>query len=386
VIFAAASVFFTTVLTATDGFRSASSSAEDVFRTLGARRWPTFVRLQLPGSAPFIADAVRLAVPAALLGAILGEWFGANSGLGLVMVSSMRNVQVELLWAATVMAVAVSLALYALGTLAERAATRTFGRPVTVRRGHPVATRPLDVAIAVSLPLVLIGGWQWWVSARDLPAAVAPTPHQVLDALATNWQEYLHAAGLTLVSSLGGLVCGALLGAGLAIVSVLFGWIRASASAITLLIPTIPIVVFIPIIGSVAGYGMTTVLICCVLMAFFPVYVIVLSGLGARPAGSDDLFRVYGANRFVVLARLAVPASLPSMFLALRLSAANCVLIALSAEWLMDVGGLGRIFSDQQVTLNTAKGWAAVVVAIVLSAVAYRLAALAERWAANRWS
>src|SRR3954447_22225386 len=49
VIFAAASVFFTTVLTATDGFRSASSSAEDVFRTLGARRWQTFVRLQLPG-------------------------------------------------------------------------------------------------------------------------------------------------------------------------------------------------------------------------------------------------------------------------------------------------------------------------------------------------
>jgi len=114
--------------------------------------------------------------------------------------------------------------------------------------------------------------------------------------------------------------------------------------------------------------------------------VIMVSGLGSRPAGSDDLFRVYGSNRFVTLGRLALPSSLPSLFLALRLSAANCVLTAIAAEWLMDTGGLGRILSDDQVAIDNASTWAVAVVAIVMSVVVYRLAVLVERWGAARWS
>jgi ABC-type nitrate/sulfonate/bicarbonate transport system permease component len=140
------------------------------------------------------------------------------------------------------------------------------------------------------------------------------------------------------------------------------------------------------VMGSVLGYGRGAIVASCVLMTFFPVFVIMVSGLASRPAGSDDLFRVYGANRFVTLARLALPSSLPSLFLALRLSAANCVLTAIAAEWLMDTGGLGRILSDDQVAIDNASTWAVAVVAIVMSVLVYRVAVVGERWGAARWS
>ncbi|WGL53975.1 ABC transporter permease subunit [Nocardioides sp. BP30] len=385
-VFAALSVLFSTVVTVSDGFRSAASSSRDVFATYGAGRTQQLIRLQLPAAVPFIADALRLAVPAALLGAILGEWFGADTGLGVLMVSAMRNVQYELLWGATVMAVLVSAAGYALATWAERISAVRFGRPTVVRDDADSGSRRVDVATGVAIPVVLVACWQWWISAQHVPTVVAPSPHRVLTSLVDDWHGYLHAAGLTLLSAAGGLACGLVLGVGLALLATLMPPVRAFFSPLALLVPTIPIVVFVPILGAVIGYGMGTVLASCVLMAFFPVYVIVLSGLGARPAGSDDVFRIYGADRFAVLRRLALPAALPSLFIAVRLAAANCVLIAISAEWLMDRGGLGRIFADEQVTLDTGAAWGSVVVAMVLSVLAYRSAAAAEKWAGRRWS
>jgi NitT/TauT family transport system permease protein len=59
---------------------------------------------------PHVVDGFRLAAPAAVLGAIFGEWFGAEKGLGAVLVSSMQNFQVRLLWAAALLSTLISIA------------------------------------------------------------------------------------------------------------------------------------------------------------------------------------------------------------------------------------------------------------------------------------
>lgn len=385
-VFAALFVLFSTVSTVGDGFRAPLEGGRDLFSVLGAGPVQRFVRLQIPAAVPFVADALRLGIPAALLGAILGEWFGANSGLGVVMVSTMRNVQFELLWAACAMAVLVSLVGYVGGTVAEQAASRFFGRPTTVTAASAGGSYAVDALLAILVPAILVGCWQWWVSAGDVATVVAPSPHEVADRLWHQGGGFLRAAGTTLTTSATGLALGAALGLSLALASTLFPWVRSFLSPMAVLIPTIPIAVFIPVMGSVLGYGKGAIIASCVLMTFFPVFVIMVSGLGSRPPGSDDLFRIYGSNRFVTLGRLAIPSSLPSLFLALRLSAANCVLTAIAAEWLMDTGGLGRILSDDQVAIDNASTWAVAVVAIVMSVVVYRVAALGERWGAARWS
>lgn len=384
-IFAALSVLFSTTLASSDGFRSISRSSGDVFQIFGSSRWQRFARLEVPSALPMVADALRLAVPAAILGAILGEWFGADRGLGVVMISAMRNVQYGFLWAAALLAVLISVMFYAAASLLERRASMRFGRTSESASPVPALSRGLSVMIILAVPLLVLMAWQVWVVVADIPQIVAPQPLGVLSALATDGIEFAGAAALTALSAIGGLVAGAVVGLALALVVTLVPWLYSMLSPLALIIPTVPIVVFIPILGGLLGYGMQTVFASCVLMAFFPIYVLALSGLRARPAGSDDLFSVYGAARLQRLFRLALPAALPSLMIAIRLAAANCFLIAISAEWLMGQGGLGRVFSERRVVLDTNGAWAAVLVAIALSVLAYAGAAILERAVTARW-
>jgi NitT/TauT family transport system permease protein len=63
---------------------------------------------------------MKLAIPVAFIGAIVGEWFGASRGLGLLMVSAMQNFQIPLLWSAVLIVTLASLALFGLMSLVER--------------------------------------------------------------------------------------------------------------------------------------------------------------------------------------------------------------------------------------------------------------------------
>jgi NitT/TauT family transport system permease protein len=86
-IFAAMLVFFTTMVAVTRGFHSGSAATHDVLSALGASKWQRFIRLQLPDAVPSIADGLRIAAPTAVVGALLGEWFGSERGLGVLMIT-----------------------------------------------------------------------------------------------------------------------------------------------------------------------------------------------------------------------------------------------------------------------------------------------------------
>ncbi|MGD0476175.1 MAG: ABC transporter permease subunit [Candidatus Velthaea sp.] len=58
---------------------------------LASTRWTTFVRLELPAAVPAMLDAVRSAAPVSVVGAILGEWFAAEAGLGPMLIGAMQN-------------------------------------------------------------------------------------------------------------------------------------------------------------------------------------------------------------------------------------------------------------------------------------------------------
>lgn len=106
---AAISVYFTTLVATTTGFAATKAAHEDLFTVLGAGTRERFRRLQLPTALPLIVDGLKLAVPAAVLGAILGEWFGSPRGLGPILVATMQDAIYPLLWATALTGVALSL-------------------------------------------------------------------------------------------------------------------------------------------------------------------------------------------------------------------------------------------------------------------------------------
>ncbi len=92
------------------------------------------------------------------------------------------------------------------------------------------------------------------------------------------------------------------------------------------------------------------------------------------------MFAALGATRSARLFLLALPAAVPSALVALRIAAANSILAALVAEYLIGQTGLGRLFADAQSQFLTSRSWAASLVATVISVGAYAAARYLERY------
>jgi ABC-type nitrate/sulfonate/bicarbonate transport system permease component len=104
----------------------ARASDRDLFTALGAGRARTFLMLDVPASVPTLVGAMPLVLTSALLGAVVGEWFGAREGLGVIILSTLQNSQDDLLWAATTVTAALSLSVYGIFTLLSSRARRLF--------------------------------------------------------------------------------------------------------------------------------------------------------------------------------------------------------------------------------------------------------------------
>lgn len=74
--------FFPIVVNTYDGFRSTKREMEELFITFGASKKEIFIKLKFPHALPYFFSALKIAVPLSVIGAAIGEWLGAQSGLG----------------------------------------------------------------------------------------------------------------------------------------------------------------------------------------------------------------------------------------------------------------------------------------------------------------
>ena len=74
--------FFPVAITVFDGFRAVPPEMKELLRTYGATEAQIFRKLKLPAVLPYFFSALKMAVPLSVIGAAIGEWLGAQSGLG----------------------------------------------------------------------------------------------------------------------------------------------------------------------------------------------------------------------------------------------------------------------------------------------------------------
>ena len=137
VIVAALLVFFPVFVNAHAGLTQLEPGLERLLRSLGASRVQVLRVARLPSALPLTFAALRLGATYAVIGAVFGEWVGADDGLGIYLLQANGRLQTDRVLAA-VLVLAV-LGLIALGSvaLAERALTpwrRRSTRPAYLRR------------------------------------------------------------------------------------------------------------------------------------------------------------------------------------------------------------------------------------------------------------
>jgi ABC-type nitrate/sulfonate/bicarbonate transport system permease component len=113
--------FFPIVVAGVDGFRSTDPDLIRLFRTFGAGKWVIFKHVRLPGALPYLFSGIRLAVTYCVIGAVWGEYVGAQYGLGIFMQSKQHAFDVATVFACVVVISAISIALFLLTSLIERA-------------------------------------------------------------------------------------------------------------------------------------------------------------------------------------------------------------------------------------------------------------------------
>ena len=135
IILAAAFVFFVVFMNAVAGIDSVNPHHIQIVRVMGAGRFAVLRKIVLPTTVPFLITGLRLAIPEALIGAVIGEFIAANRGLGYLInaAASQFNTAVSLA-AIVVLLGVVAMADLALG-LVERHVLRwrpqTLGRSTT---------------------------------------------------------------------------------------------------------------------------------------------------------------------------------------------------------------------------------------------------------------
>ncbi|RKR75028.1 ABC transporter permease [Frondihabitans australicus] len=114
IFLAALSVIFTTVVGTILGLRAASETQIDVIRAYGGGRMTQLFKVRLIAALPSILAALKLAAPAAFLGAVLGEYFvlGVDSGIGILLLAAQATGASVRLWAIALISAGVAGAAY----------------------------------------------------------------------------------------------------------------------------------------------------------------------------------------------------------------------------------------------------------------------------------
>ena len=114
--------FFPLTVNLLDGLRSVDSELLKLMRTLGSSRLGTLVRVELPSSLPYFFSGLRIAATVSVIGAVFGEWAGADKGLGRLVLLGNNQLQTPRVYAGVVILTLMALALFVLVTLGERLA------------------------------------------------------------------------------------------------------------------------------------------------------------------------------------------------------------------------------------------------------------------------
>jgi putative hydroxymethylpyrimidine transport system permease protein len=114
--------FFPITVNMLDGLRSTDPDQLKLMRSLGASRAQTLRKVELPGCLPYLFSGLRVAATVSVIGAVFGEWAGAENGLGRLVLLGSQQLETPRTYAGVVILTAMAVALFALVTLVERVA------------------------------------------------------------------------------------------------------------------------------------------------------------------------------------------------------------------------------------------------------------------------
>jgi NitT/TauT family transport system permease protein len=235
---------------------------------------------------------------------------------------------------------------------------------------------------SLALAAALVGVWEGGKALFAIPRYKLPHVHEILaeflreGADGTSWALIMaHNAAYTALESLIGFALGATTGLALAVLFARFRLLERGLLPYVMVSQTVPILAIAPMVVVWLGTSWVSKAVIAAYLTFFPVTVNMLRGPRAVDPDALALMRALAATPRQVFRKVRLPAALPYLFTALRISATASVVGAIIGE--LPVGsrfGMGVVIINaaQYYNWQPANLWAAILVSALLGIVFYR--------------
>ena len=395
VTMAGLSVFFPTLLGALVGLEGAPRTALEFVHVSGGSRIFALTRVRLRAAVPEIAAALSLAAPAAVVGAMIGEYLGGDQGLGVLLVQAQQSLNVARAWAVAIEATAISTVAYlVISLIASKMAYTVTSTEFAVAPSRR-AKRGLrqsglgTVRVVLSLAAVLVA-WYLAVVLSGMDDYIAKTPLDVWDYLVkgsdSGAHRHLIASGIatTLTDASVGYAAGTVAALIAAVFFLNSSLVEGMFLPVVMTIRAVPLVAMTPIVALVCGRGLLTVAVLAGGVTFVPTLVIVLAALRSVPKPATDLLHVYAVGRLRALFTVRLAYAIPALAASARIAIPGSILGAVLVEILVTGDGIGytvatSIGSSEYVVLWTALAVLTAVTAFIYVLLSRLEATLLER-------
>ena len=224
--------------------------------------------------------------------------------------------------------------------------------------------RLLPVGAAI-LMLVL---WQFAVVVFHVRPFIAPAPTAVMGVLYSKFGLLIGNLAPTATEAVAGFVIG---NAAAIVIATAFVYQRTAEEAffpIAVMVHTIPVVAYAPILVLLLGNGLSAKVAIAALICFFPTLVNMTRGLRAVSQQQMELMRILSASPSEIFFKLRLKCSLPYLFAALKIAAATSVIGAIVGEWIGATTGIGALIIQATYNFDLPLLYATIVVGSAFSA------------------
>lgn len=113
-------VFFPVLMNTVVGVRNVPPALHDLMRSLNATRWQVFTRLEIPAALPVLLGGLKVSATLAVIGAVVGEFVGANAGLGFLINVARSQYDTALVIVSVLLLALIARLMYGAVSLLER--------------------------------------------------------------------------------------------------------------------------------------------------------------------------------------------------------------------------------------------------------------------------
>lgn len=262
---------------------------------------------------------------------------------------------------------------------------RSQFRPVPARTVRVGWLQVRRILLPTLFGLALLAAWQVGIQRGGISSLILPPPLQVLKTLWTNFpllrEHGLHSAK----EAFAALAISAALGLFLALVISSSRLVRAALYPNLLVFELVPKIALAPLFIIWIGTGADSRLVFATFLAFFPVLVATLAGLGATDPMLVRLCRALGASQWQTFWQLRFPYALPYFFSGLKIASVMATIGIIVGEFITGNQGLGYITMFAASNMETSLMLAAICLLCFVGVVLYCLVSLLENLASRRY-